>query len=37
MKQIILNVIDVVKSGEITVDDMVAEFKKQLENTFNSL
>ena len=28
---------DAVKSGEITVDEMVAEFKKQLENTFKSL
>lgn len=24
-----------VKSGEITIDEMVAEFRKHLENTFN--
>lgn len=26
-----------VKSGEITIDEMVAEFRKHLENTFNNL
>lgn len=26
---------EAVKSGEITVDEMVAEFRKHLENTFN--
>ncbi len=28
---------DTVKSGEITIDEMVAEFRKHLENTFNEL
>lgn len=26
-----------VKKGEITIDEMVAEFRKHLENTFNNL
>lgn len=28
---------EAVKSGEITIDEMVAEFRKQLENTFKNL